>query len=131
MSGILTWDGTSVDILNAVHSVYAEPFEWAISRAIELPWIEDRKLLKRLHLNYSIFEWSDEFEEGALLKLKEGRLKRMPPDYSDEGSPMWNSARPLPDFIRTHYNEIDRITADFRSVVASPMIPPNDNWEPF
>ena len=129
--GTLTWDGTSVDILSAVHSVYAEPFEWAISRVIELPWIQDRKLLKRLHLNYSIFEWSDEFEEGALLKLKGGRLKRMPPDYSDERSPMWNSARPLPDFMRTHYHEIERITADFRSIVSFPMIPPNGNWEPF
>jgi len=55
----------------------------------------------------------------------------MPPDYSDERSPMWNSARPLPDFMRTHYHEIERITADFRSIVSFPMIPPNGNWEPF
>src|SRR4029077_14639089 len=95
--GTLTWDGSQTDVLRAVHSIYSEPFEWALERHLIIPWEKDLELLAKLHLDYSLFEWSEDFHDGALLTIVDGKLKRTAPDYmSKVGSPMWTSVKPLP-----------------------------------
>src|SRR6185437_937769 len=72
LDGALTWNGSSVGLLDAVRSVYEEPFQWVVSTHIAIPWEQDLDLLARLNLNYSLFEWSDKYKDGALLELSDG-----------------------------------------------------------
>jgi hypothetical protein len=130
LTGTLTWDGNEVNILNAVHSMYAEPFEWVIESHVAIPWEKDLALLTGLGLDYSLFEWSDEYRDGALLTLVDGNLTRTGPDYmSEDGSPMWNSVKPLPDFFQTHAQVVDTVANEFKSVVSFPQ--PDENEDPF
>src|SRR5262249_37601577 len=72
LDGTLTWNGGGVDLLNAVRSVYEEPLQWVVATHFTIPWEEDLDLLARFNLDYSLFEWSDDFKDGALLTLSDG-----------------------------------------------------------
>jgi Endonuclease NucS len=114
--GTLVWTGTRVEsIFEAVYSVYPEPFEWSAARLFGVAWESDLELLARLNLRYALFEWSNKFTTGTLLELNDGHLERKRPEGRERGQAIWSSARPFPQFLSDHAEEITRVTDYFRA----------------
>lgn len=114
--GTLTWDGKLAPALDAVHSVYAEPFEWTIAVTLGCTWIRDPELLEKLNLTYSLIEWSDAHKYGSILGLANGHLVRTPTtSLRDDGQPAFESVWPVQDFFRAHVSEIRLMANEFRS----------------
>jgi hypothetical protein len=114
--GTLVWTGTDAgSIFEAIYSVYPEPVEWAAARLLGVAWEYDLKLLARLKLRYALFEWSNTFPTGTLLELHDGRLERKRPEGREHGTAVWGSARPLPQFLADHAEEITSVVDYFRA----------------
>jgi hypothetical protein len=114
--GTLTWNGKLAQVLDAIHSVYAEPFEWTLAVTLGCAWIRDPEVLEKLNLAYSLIEWSDEHKYGSILSLANGHLVRTPTtSLLDDGRPVFESVWPVQDFFRAHVNEIRLIANEFRS----------------
>lgn len=95
-------------------SVYPEPLEWVAARLLGIAWESDLKLLASLNLRYALFEWSSNFTAGALLELHDGRLERKRSEGRERGTAIWSSARPLPQFLSDHAEEITSVVEYFR-----------------
>ena len=116
--GSLTWSGERVQVSDVVHSIYAEPFEWAVAANLECAWERDLELLEKLNLTYSLIEWSDEHRSGSILSLVNGRLIRTATTIVlDDGRPAFESVWPVSEFIRVHASEVQRVVNNFRSCV--------------
>lgn len=114
--GTLVWTGARTgSISESVYAVYPEPFEWAMARQLGAAWEADLELLARLNLRYALFEWSSTFTTGTLLELHDGRLERKPPEGREHGTAIWDSARPLRQFLADHAEEITNVADNFRA----------------
>lgn len=114
--GTLVWTGAQPDsIFEAIYSVYADPFDWAMARTFDTARESDRELLARLNLRYALFEWSSQFTTTTLLELRDGRLERTLPEGREDGTAIWDYARPLPKFLSDHAEEITSVVEHFRA----------------
>jgi hypothetical protein len=118
LQGVLTWTGNTKEVQRVIRTVYAEPGDWAMSRTLGEAWRYDLRLLKALGLRYSLFEWSEGYPNGALLKIDRTRLRRRAPDAIDaSGAPTWRSLRQLPEFVSAHWRQLDDVMGEFREHV--------------
>jgi hypothetical protein len=117
--GTLTWDGEHVQVSDVVHSIYTEPLEWDAAAQLGLAWERDIELLENLNLSYSLIEWSDEHEYGAIVSLANGRLVRtVTTSVLADGRHAFESVWPVQEFMRTHASDVQLVVNEFRSSIA-------------
>jgi hypothetical protein len=117
--GALTWNGEHAQVSDVVHSIYAEPLEWAAAAQLGFAWERDIELLESLNLKYSLIEWSDEHEYGAIVSLANGHLVRTATNsILADGRHVFESVWPVQEFMRIHAGDVQLVVNEFRSTIA-------------
>jgi len=108
--GFLAWDGTNIDIVEALKTVYPDGGAWSDARWAGRVWESDQKLLKAWHLRYIVHEVTGPESAPSQVERQGGELVRQIGRIDMIGRLVFPCSRPLTEFF-THYESELRVIA--------------------
>lgn len=114
LQGILTWDGTVVDLDSTLREVYEDDYEWSLAQNVGTIWQKDLDLLEAWHLSYTFFEFRSNEDHPSILRMQDDRIIRVSCRTDFLGRLVTPEAEPFPDFLEAHKSMVSSIVNRLR-----------------
>lgn len=116
LMGFLAWDGSAVDVFQAVAAAFPTPGDWAEAR-MDGDAHPNRLLQHSLHLEHVLFEKNAWEDSPRLVKLNEAGFERIERRTNFLGRDVYGSVRPFADFLDEYGSELDVVVSTLRGAI--------------